>query len=215
MISRNLPKIGCMCQQAELCIIIMIIVWQNYFCACQGSGSHCGCGFDFGTASASGSGNGNGSRSDGTFHNLLHFMVVRWQTAQKSAAKIQMNSKLVKLQLHSRADRGGADGHCRDHAAGSETVAETAVSVTTTFDLKLAVRTRSATFYANSTSFMCGPTTIRCTMREGGQKVLCPGRTLHIFAWLAYVAARVCVCVYLCVYIHMAGVWCLWPQLLG
>lgn len=144
MISRNLPKIGCMCQQAELCIIIMIIVWQNYFCACQGSGSHCGCGFDFGTASASGSGNGNGSRSDGTFHNLLHFMVVRWQTAQKSAAKIQMNSKLVKLQLHSRADRGGADGHCRDHAAGSETVAETAVSVTTTFDLKLAVRTRSA-----------------------------------------------------------------------
>lgn len=104
MISRNLPKICCMWQQAEPCIIIMIIVWQNYFCACQGSGSHCGCGFDFGTASASGSGSGNGSRSrsDGTFHNLLHFMVVRWQTAQKSAAKIQMNSKLLKRQLHSR-----------------------------------------------------------------------------------------------------------------
>lgn len=28
------------------------------------------------------------------------------------------------------------------------------------------------------------------------QKVLCPGRTLHIFAWLAYAAARVYVCVH-------------------
>lgn len=109
--SRNLPKICCMWHQAEPCIIIMIIVWQNYFCACQGSGSHCGCGFDFGTASASGS--GNGSRSDGTFHNLLHFMVVRWQTAQKSAAKIQMNSKLLKRQSDSRCGGEGGCGSAR------------------------------------------------------------------------------------------------------
>lgn len=95
---------------------------------------HCKC---------SGSGSGNASRSDGTFHNLLHFMVVRWQTAQKSAAKIQMNSKLLKRQPDRRRGRTARLWHCQHDAAGSETAAETAVSVTTTFDLKRAVRTRS------------------------------------------------------------------------
>lgn len=206
-----------MWQQAEPCIIIiMIIVWQNYFCACQGSGSHCGCGFDFGTASASGSGSGNGSRSDGTFHNLLHFRVVRWQTAQKSAAKIQMNSKLLKRQPDRRRGRTARLWHCRHDAAGSETAAETAVSVTTTFDLKRAVRTRSEKLLLHFMRIQ----RVLCVARQqfAGQceKGSCRWRRFcvrgghHTHLHDSHMQLHVCACVFVC-----GGVWCTFPSLLG
>lgn len=118
--------------EARVIMIMIIVLQKQHFCVCQGSGgSRCGgCGYvdvGFGTASASGSGNA-------TFHNLFPFYGrARWQTAQKSAAEIQMNSKLLKRQ----PSRAGSVVR-----GGSASAAETAVSVTTTFDLKRAASER-------------------------------------------------------------------------
>lgn len=82
-------------------MIMIIVVWQKHFCVCQGSG---GSGNDFGTeevpaAVAVAVAVAVAATATALFiiFSILWSCAVR-QTAQKSAAKIQMNSKLLKRQ---------------------------------------------------------------------------------------------------------------------
>lgn len=77
-------------------MIMIIVVWQKHFCVCQGSG---GSGNDFGTEEVPAAVAVAVAVAVALFiiFSILWSCAVR-QTAQKSAAKIQMNSKLLKRQ---------------------------------------------------------------------------------------------------------------------